>query len=111
MRTAIRKIGNSAGVILPKSALAALGVQEGAAVEFVYEPGKVSIVPAKRKVREGWEEDAKRIAAAGLTEEEREWLDADLTSETDAEALGDDWTEDELAELEAALAANESDPS
>ena len=60
---------------------------------------------------QGWEEDAKRIAAAGLTEEEREWLDADLTSGTDAEALGDDWTEDELAELEAALAANESEPS
>jgi antitoxin MazE len=107
MSTAIRKIGNSAGVILPKSALVALGVQEGAAVEFVYEPGKVSIVPAKRKVREGWEEDAKRIAEAGLTEEEHEWLDADLTSETDKEALGDDWAEEEIAELEGALAANE----
>lgn len=111
MSTAIRKIGNSAGVILPKPALAALGVQEGGSVEFVYEPGKISIVPARKLPRQGWEEDAKRIAAAGLTEEEREWLDADLTSGTDAEALGDDWTEDELAELEAALAANESEPS
>lgn len=107
MSTAIRKIGNSAGVILPKPALAALGVQEGGAVEFIYEPGKISIVPARKRSREGWEEDAKRIAAAGLTEEEREWLDADLTGDTDNQTLGDDWTEAEIAELEAALSANE----
>jgi len=107
MSTAIRKIGNSAGVILPKSALAALGVQEGAAVEFVYEPGKVSIVPAKRKVREGWAEGFEALAREGLTEEEQEWLEADLTSETDDEALGPDWTDEELTALEAALAENE----
>lgn len=107
MASSIRKIGNSAGVILPKPALAALGVQEGGAVEFVYEPGKISIVPARKTVREGWEEDARRIAAAGLTEEEREWLEADLTSDTDAVALGDDWTDEAISQLEAALSANE----
>lgn len=106
MPTSIRKIGNSQGVILPKPALQALGVAEGGSVEFVYEPGKISIVPARRKVREGWEEDAKRIAAAGLTEEEREWLDADLTSGGDDEALGPEWTDEEIAALEAALAEN-----
>lgn len=109
MTSAIRRIGNSSGVILPKSALAALGVQEGGVVEFVYEPGKISIVPARKRPREGWEEDARRIAAAGLTQEEREWLDADLTSETGAQALGDDWTDEEIAELEAALSANEDE--
>lgn len=107
MASSIRKIGNSQGVILPKPALQALGVAEGGAVEFVYEPGKITITPARRTPREGWEADAKRIAAAGLTEEEREWLDADLTSGTDTEALGEDWTEEDIAELEAALAANE----
>ena len=107
MPTSIRKIGNSQGVILPKPALQALGVAEGAAVEFIYEPGRISIVPAKRKVREGWAEDYAALAAEGLTEEEREWLDADLTSETDAESLGPEWTEEEIAALEAALAANE----
>lgn len=106
MTTKVRKIGNSAGVILPKPALAALGVREGAAVEFVYEPGKVSIVPARRKVREGWAEDFAALAAEGLTDEEREWLEADLTSETDVEALGPDWTDEEIAALEAALAGN-----
>ncbi len=107
MASSIRKIGNSQGVILPKLALQALGVAEGGAVEFVYEPGKITIIPARRTPRQGWEDDARRIAAAGPTEEEREWLDADLTSETDIEALGEDWTEDDIAELEAALAANE----
>ncbi|MEQ7156323.1 AbrB/MazE/SpoVT family DNA-binding domain-containing protein [Brevundimonas aurifodinae] len=110
MPTSIRKIGNSQGVILPKPALQALGVAEGGAVEFIYETGKISIVPAKRKVREGWAEDFAALAADGLSEEDREWLEADLTSETDEEALGPDWTDEEIAALEAALAANERDP-
>ena len=106
----IRKIGNSSGVILPKSALAALGVSEGGAVEFVHEPGKITIVPAQKRPREGWAEDSRRIAAAGLTDEEREWLGADLTRDTDAEMLGPEWTDEEIAELEAALAVNETRP-
>lgn len=106
MASSIRKIGNSQGVILPKPALAALGVAEGGAVEFVYEPGKITIVPGRRKVREGWAEDFAALAAEGLSEEDREWLEADLTSETDAEALGPDWTDEEIAALEAALAEN-----
>ncbi|MES2861027.1 MAG: AbrB/MazE/SpoVT family DNA-binding domain-containing protein [Pseudomonadota bacterium] len=106
MPTSIRKIGNSQGVILPKPALAALGVAEGGAVEFIHEPGKITIVPAKRKVREGWAEDFAALAAEGLSEEDREWLEADLTSETDEEALGPDWTDEEIAALEAALAKN-----
>lgn len=100
----IRKIGNSSGVILPKSALAALGVSEGGAVEFVHEPGKITIFPAKADPREGWEEDAKRIAAAGLTDEEREWLEVDLTDEP-----ADDWdasTPEDMARVEAELFAS-----
>ncbi len=107
MRSSVRKIGNSSGVILPKPVLAALGVEEGGAVEFVYEPGKITILPATRKVREGWAEDAARTAADGLSQEDIDWLEADLTSETDAEALGPDWTDEEIAALEAALAADE----
>lgn len=104
MSTSIRKIGNSQGVILPKAALAALGVSEGGAVEFIHEPGKITIVPARKAVREGWEEDSRRIAAAGLTGEEREWLEADLTDEPD-----DDWdayTPEDMACVEAELFAS-----
>ncbi|MBL0946795.1 AbrB/MazE/SpoVT family DNA-binding domain-containing protein [Brevundimonas sp.] len=104
MVTSIRKIGNSQGVILPKPALQALGVAEGGAVEFVYEPGKISIVPARRPVREGWEEDAKAIAAAGLTDEEREWIDADLTD--DAPDAWDAYTEADMERVEAELLAD-----
>jgi antitoxin MazE len=104
MPTSIRKIGNSRGVILPKPALQALGVAEGGAVEFVYEPGRISIVPARKRVREGWEEDARRIAAAGLTEEDREWLDAGLTSETDD--AWDAYTEEDMARVETELLAS-----
>jgi antitoxin MazE len=100
----IRKIGNSSGVILPKSALAALGVSEGGAVEFVHEPGRITIVPAKRAVREGWAEDFAALAAEGLTGEDREWLEADLTRETN-----DEWdaaSEEEMARIEALLRAD-----
>ncbi len=104
MASSIRKIGNSSGVILPKPALAALGVQEGGAVEIVYEPGKISILPARRTIREGWEEDAKRVAAAGLTQEDRDWLEADLTD--DAEDAWDAFSEEDMARIEAQLFAD-----
>jgi antitoxin MazE len=81
MRTAIRKMGNSSGVIIPKSILAELKVVAGDAVEMRTEDGKVLIEPILRKVWEGWAEDAKHIAAQEATDSE--WLefpnDADET--------------------------------
>jgi antitoxin MazE len=56
MQTALRKMGNSTGLVLPKPIL------------------KVVATPIKRKVREGWEEDAKRIGAEALTAEDCEWI-------------------------------------
>ncbi|QYF87470.1 AbrB/MazE/SpoVT family DNA-binding domain-containing protein [Brevundimonas sp. PAMC22021] len=104
MASKVRKIGNSAGVILPKSALAALGVSEGAAVEFVYEPGKVSITPARREVREGWADDFAALAAEGLAVEDREWLEADLTPDSQDE--WDAFSEEDMARIEAQLRAD-----
>ncbi|MDP1913422.1 MAG: hypothetical protein Q8K49_08840 [Brevundimonas sp.] len=40
-------------MILPKPALAALGVQEGGAVEFVYEPGKSASSPRGERSAKG----------------------------------------------------------
>ena len=77
MQTALRKMGNSTGMILPKPILKELGVELGAAMDLVVENGRVIATPVKRKVREGWEEAAKRVGAEPLTEEEREWLDFD----------------------------------
>jgi antitoxin MazE len=83
MSSAIRKIGNSAGVILPKPVLETLGAKLGDRIDFVSEGGRVFLSPVTADPREGWAEAAKAIAAEGLTEEEREWLDAPLTDDKD----------------------------
>ena len=88
MRSSVRKIGNSAGVILPKPFLASIGAEAGDAVNVTMEDDRIIIVAAPKKhPRDGWEEDAKRIAALGLTEEEIEWLEAPLSADAD-----EDWT-------------------
>jgi antitoxin MazE len=77
METALRKMGNSTGLIVPKVILDELGLSSGSKIDVRVIDGKFVGEPVKRKVREGWEEDAKRIGALGLTTEEREWLDFD----------------------------------
>ncbi|MDP1630869.1 MAG: AbrB/MazE/SpoVT family DNA-binding domain-containing protein [Caulobacter sp.] len=83
MSSAIRKIGNSAGVILPKSVLEALGAKLGDRIEFVAERGRVFLSPVAADPREGWEEDSRRLGVLGMTEEDREWLDAPLNTEAE----------------------------
>lgn len=83
IQSTLRKMGNSTGMILPKPILDQLGLASGAKVELRVEDGEVIARPAKRKVREGWEEAAKRIGAEGLTDEEKDWLD--MPSDFDAE--------------------------
>ena len=86
MNATVRKLGNSGAVILPKPVLAHLGVEIGGSIELNdSEPGKITIMAGKRHPREGWEEDAKRIAALGLTDEEKEWLEAPLSDDRDWE--------------------------
>ena len=77
MQTALRKIGNSTGMILPKPILKELGVESGTSMDVVVENGRVIATPLKRKIREGWAEAAAIVGAEPLTEEEREWLDFD----------------------------------
>jgi antitoxin MazE len=74
MQTALRKMGNSTGMILPKPILKALGVTTGASMELVVEEGRVIATPVRREAREGWEADAARIGAAPLTLEDQDWL-------------------------------------
>ena len=90
MQTSLRKMGNSTGMILPKAILDELGLASGAKVDLRVEHGKVVAEPVKRKVREGWEEDAKRIGALGLTEEERDWLEFDDPIEDGGE-IPEEW--------------------
>ena len=65
MRTAIRKLGNSAGIIIPKSLLAEIGVSAGDSVELSLEEGRIAIAPIKRPPRQGWAEASRLIANAG----------------------------------------------
>ena len=51
MRTHLRKIGNSKGVLLPSALLAATGITDE--IEIRMEAGKLIIEPAP-KLREGW---------------------------------------------------------
>ena len=73
MLTTLRKMGNSTGMILPKAVLQEMGVAAGTAMDVRVEEGKVIATP-RRHPREGWAEDAERIGAEPLTEEERAWM-------------------------------------
>lgn len=65
MRTSLRKMGNSSGVIIPKPILSEIGMRVGDPVELSVEGDKITLTPSKKHPREGWEEDAAAIAAAG----------------------------------------------
>jgi len=63
MEVAIRKMGNSQGVLIPKPILAQVGL-EGTA-DLQVRDGVIEIRPIRRNPREGWAEDAKRVAQDG----------------------------------------------
>ena len=61
MEVSIRKMGNSQGVLIPKPILAQVGL-EGTA-DLQVRDGVIEIRPVRRNPREGWAEDARRLAA------------------------------------------------
>ena len=63
MEVAIRKMGNSQGVLIPKPLLAQVGL-EGTA-DLQVRDGVIEIRPVRRNPREGWAEDAQRLADPG----------------------------------------------
>ena len=60
MEVAIRKMGNSLGVLIPKPILAQLGFEDRADLQV--RDGVIEIRPIRRNPREGWAEDARRLA-------------------------------------------------
>jgi antitoxin MazE len=60
MEVTIRKMGNSQGILIPKPILAQVGL--GATADLQVRDGVIEIRPAARHPREGWAEDARRIA-------------------------------------------------
>lgn len=73
MQTALRKMGNSVGMIVPKAILKELGATAGTAMDLRVENGQVVAKPV-RHPREGWAEAAALIGAEPLTQEEEDWL-------------------------------------
>jgi antitoxin MazE len=63
MHAAIKKIGNSSGILIPKPMLAQLGAMPGDRVDITFADGKLIIEFISP--RAGWAEDAKKIAEAG----------------------------------------------
>ena len=64
MRTAVRKLGNSSGIIIPKSVLTEAGVSLGDTVEMTLEEGRIVLAPIEREARTGWAAASKRLAEA-----------------------------------------------
>lgn len=63
MEVAVRKMGNSQGVLIPKPILAQVGL-EGTA-DLQVRDGVIEIRPIRRNPREGWADDARRLAGEG----------------------------------------------
>ena len=63
MKTTIRPMGNSQGVIIPKPLLAQAGLQGEA--EMSVEDGAIVLRKPSQPARAGWAEAARKIAEAG----------------------------------------------
>jgi len=63
MRTTIRRMGNSQGVLIPKPVLAQLGLENE--VEMEVENDAIVLRRPRHKAREGWAEASKAVAESG----------------------------------------------
>jgi antitoxin MazE len=63
MKTTIRRMGNSQGVLIPKPILAQLGLEDE--VEMEVENDAIVLRKPQKKAREGWSDASKAIAEAG----------------------------------------------
>ena len=61
MEVTIRKMGNSQGVLIPKPILTQLGLEGSADLQV--RDGVIEIRPLYRNPRDGWADDARRLAA------------------------------------------------
>lgn len=81
MRASLQRIGNSVGVIIPKPLLALLGIEREVDIEVVDQHLELRAV--RHRPREGWAEAYAAIPEheRELTQEDRDWLDADLVED------------------------------
>jgi len=65
MHIAIRNIGNSRGVVFPKSMLAQAGLDGANVAAVAVEGGTIVLRKPAKPAREGWAQAAQAIAAGG----------------------------------------------
>jgi antitoxin MazE len=63
MRTTIRKMGNSQGILIPKALLAQTGIELAAEMEV--ENGAIVLRKPKQAARDGWAEASQELATSG----------------------------------------------
>ncbi|MGI4858082.1 MAG: AbrB/MazE/SpoVT family DNA-binding domain-containing protein [Janthinobacterium lividum] len=63
MKTTIRRMGNSQGVLIPKPVLAQLGLVDEA--EMTIEEDAIVLRRPRKRTREGWAESSQALAAHG----------------------------------------------
>ncbi|MDH3459571.1 MAG: AbrB/MazE/SpoVT family DNA-binding domain-containing protein [Burkholderiaceae bacterium] len=63
MKTTIRPMGNSRGIIIAKTLLAQLGFE--GEIEMTVERGTLVLRKPAQPARDGWAESAQRVAVAG----------------------------------------------
>jgi antitoxin MazE len=63
VEVAIRKMGNSQGVLIPKPILNQIGL--GGTADLQVRNGVIEIRAVRRNPREGWADDARRLAEQG----------------------------------------------
>ena len=64
MRVALRKMGNSSGVIIPKPLLGEIGVEAGDDLDLTIADGAITLTPIRGAARAGWAEASRAIAEA-----------------------------------------------
>lgn len=64
VKTTIRKLGNSQGVLIPKPILAQVGLGEGAA-EMTVEGDAIVLRRVRQEARAGWAEDCSALRSSG----------------------------------------------
>jgi antitoxin MazE len=70
MQTVLRKMGNSTGIIVPKSMLGELGIATGQAIDLRLEDGRIVATPVLAADRAGWATAAQAIGAGDDSEAE-----------------------------------------
>lgn len=65
MRTQVRRMGNSSGVIIPKPVLNHLGIAAGDDLDLALEGDRVVLIPVRSCPRVGWADAARAVAQAG----------------------------------------------